>query len=550
MYSRHFGFLESPFSITPDPRFYYANSVYLEAYANLRYGIEAKKGFIAITGEVGTGKTTLLRKLIRNFESTTHYVFIFNTDLTFNELLRFILSELGLPTEGKDRLTLIEELNAYSIEQLEKGHIVCLLIDEGQKLSDESLEGLRLLSNLETDREKLLQIVLMGQPELNARLDQPNLRQLKQRVAIQCELSPLHDQEVDSYINFRLQAAGYKGKALFHPEAVQKIASYSKGIPRLINVICDNALLIAYAASQKTVSAYVITEVARDLRLRLEAQPGGANNTVNASAPIAERETAVLTALHRASRQARRLVKATGGMFLFILVVVILASVIDPQTFSATAMRILAGVKRNLNQWALLANQKPAPQIANTKPAPQIADTKAEHVELKTVELKNDADLEDKAHRIILPYGSTIYQVATEEYGANAVLGMDLIKEFNPEITNLNWVSAGQQLVLPSLTRETLLRQQLDGSYRVIVGSFLSLKGADEFSRRIVKLGHRAVITSIRVSNDLVLHRLEIDDLKTFDEAFRILESGLKSQWLTLADQSGTSELGSQGKTY
>jgi type II secretory pathway predicted ATPase ExeA len=550
MYNRHFGFLESPFSITPDPRFYYANSVYLEAYANLRYGIEAKKGFIAITGEVGTGKTTLLRKLIRNFESTTHYVFIFNTDLTFNELLRFILSELGLPTEGKDRLTLIEELNAYSIEQLEKGHIVCLLIDEGQKLSDESLEGLRLLSNLETDREKLLQIVLMGQPELNARLDQPNLRQLKQRVAIQCELSPLHDQEVDSYINFRLQAAGYKGKALFHPEAVQKIASYSKGIPRLINVICDNALLIAYAASQKTVSAYVITEVARDLRLRLEAQPGGANNTVNASAPIAERETAVLTALHRASRQARRLLKATGGMFLFILVVVILASVIDPQTFSATAMRILAGVKRNLNQWALLANQKPAPQIANTKPAPQIADTKAEHVELKTVELKNDADLEDKAHRIILPYGSTIYQVATEEYGANAVLGMDLIKEFNPEITNLNWVPAGQQLVLPSLTRETLLRQQLDGSYRVIVGSFLSLKGADEFSRRIVKLGHRAVITSIRVSNDLVLHRLEIDDLKTFEEAFRILETGLKSQWLTLADQSGTSELGSQGNTY
>jgi hypothetical protein len=280
--------------------------------------------------------------------------------------------------------------------------------------------------------------------------------------------------------------------------------------------------------------------VARDLRLRLEAQPGGANNTVNASAPIAERETPVLTASHRASRQAKRLVKATGGMFLFILVFVILASVIDPQTFSGTTVRILAAVKRNLNQWALLANQQPAPQKANTK---------AEHVELKTVELKNDADLEDKAHRIILPYGSTIYQIATEEYGANAVLGMDLIKEFNPEITNLNWVSAGQQLVLPSLTRETLLRRQLDGSYRVIVGSFLSQTGADEFSRRIAKLGHRAVITSIRVSNDLVLHRLEIDDLKTFEEAFRILETGLKSQWLTLADQSGTSELG-QGNTY
>jgi type II secretory pathway predicted ATPase ExeA len=541
MYNRHFGFLESPFSITPDPRFYYANSVYLEAYANLRYGIEAKKGFIAITGEVGTGKTTLLRKLIRNFESTTHYVFIFNTDLTFNELLRFILSELGLPTEGRDGLTMIEELNAYLIKQLEKGHIVCLLIDEVQKLSDESLEGLRLLSNLETDREKLLQIVLMGQPEFSARLDQPNLRQLKQRVAIRCEISPLHDQEVDSYINFRLQAAGYKGKALFHPEAVQKIASYSKGIPRLINVICDNALLIAYAASQKTVSAHMITEVARDLRLRSEAELDGANNTANASVLTAGRETPVLAVSDWASSQARRPGKAIGGIFLFILVFIIVASVIDPQTFSGTAVRILAGVKRNLNQWALLANQKPAPQKANRE---------AEHVELKAVELKNDADLEDKAHRVIVPYGSTIYQIATEEYGANAVLGMDLIKEFNPEIKNLNLVAAGQQLVLPSLTRETLLRRQLDGSYRVIVGSFLSLTGADEFSRRIAKLGHRAVITSIRVSNDLVLHRLEIDDLKTFEEALQILETGLKSRWLTLTEKSGTSELERQGNTY
>ena len=251
MYNRHFGFLESPFSITPNPRFFYANPVYLEAYANLRYGIEAKKGFIAITGEVGTGKTTLLRKLMRNFASTTQYVFIFNTDLTFNELLRVILFELGLRTEGKNRLAMIEELNAYLIEQLKRGHIVCLLIDEVQNLSDESLEGLRLLSNLETDKEKLLQIVLMGQPEFNARLDQPNLRQLKQRVAIRCEIAPLKDKEIDSYINFRLQTAGYGDEDLFHPEAVQKIAFYSKGIPRLVNIICDNALLIAFAASKK-----------------------------------------------------------------------------------------------------------------------------------------------------------------------------------------------------------------------------------------------------------------------------------------------------------
>src|SRR5438132_7993603 len=149
MYNGYFGFLESPFSVTPDPRFFYSNSVYLEAHANLRYGIEAKKGFIAITGEVGTGKTTLLRKLMHSLQSSIHSVFIFNTDVSFNELLRLILSDLGLPAEGKDRFAMIEELNSYLLEQVAKGDIVCLLIDEAQNLSDESLEGLRLLSNLE-----------------------------------------------------------------------------------------------------------------------------------------------------------------------------------------------------------------------------------------------------------------------------------------------------------------------------------------------------------------------------------------------------------------
>ena len=145
MYNRYFGFLESPFSVTPDPRFFYSNSVYLEAYANLCYGIEAKKGFIAITGEVGTGKTTLLRKLMHSLQSSIHSVFIFNTAVSFNGLLRLILSDLGLPAEGKDRLAMIEELNSYLLEQVTKGDIVCLLIDEAQNLSDESLEGLRLL---------------------------------------------------------------------------------------------------------------------------------------------------------------------------------------------------------------------------------------------------------------------------------------------------------------------------------------------------------------------------------------------------------------------
>jgi general secretion pathway protein A len=267
MYENHFGFTELPFSVSPDPRFFYSNPVYREALVTLHYGIEARKGFVIITGEAGTGKTTLLRMLMHDLDSAIHTAFVFNPRLTFTALLRFILSDLGVTSSAKDRLKLTEQLNSHLIEQLKKGHTVALLVDEAQALSDEILEELRLLSNLETDQEKLIQIVLMGQPELESKLDQPELRQLKQRVTLRCRLLPLTEHEVGLYIASRVKIAGYEGKELFVPEAVQKITQYSNGIPRLVNVICDNALVIASAASKKQVSAEMIDEVADDLKL-------------------------------------------------------------------------------------------------------------------------------------------------------------------------------------------------------------------------------------------------------------------------------------------
>jgi general secretion pathway protein A len=272
MYIGYFGFREAPFSVTPDPRFFYTNPIYQEALAALRYGIEAKKGFIVITGEAGTGKTTLLRKLMRNLEAAIHPVFIFNTHVSFTELLRTILRDLGLGKQKRDKSAMIEQLNGYLIEQAKKRHIVSLLIDEAQNLTDQTLEGLRLLSNLETDTEKLLQIVLVGQPELERKLDRPGLHQLRQRVALQCRLVPLNGREVRPYIDLRLQAAGYEGTELFDPDTVEQIALYSRGIPRLINIICDNALLIAYATSQKRISTEMVREVARDIRLGLQLE--------------------------------------------------------------------------------------------------------------------------------------------------------------------------------------------------------------------------------------------------------------------------------------
>ena len=272
-YNSYFGFSVSPFSVTPDPSFFYPSPVYKEAYANLQYGIEAKKGFIVIAGEVGTGKTTLLRKLMRdNLEGTIETAFVFNTDLDFTELLQLIHEDLGLGIKDANKVQLLRELNEYLITQLDQSHIVSVLVDEAQNLSDDALEGLRLLSNLETDEEKLIQIVLMGQPELLAKLDRPTLRQLKQRVALQCRLFPLIGSEVGLYIEFRLRTAGYTGNDLFSPGAVRQITIYSRGIPRLVNVICDNGLLTAYARDQKNVSAKIIKGVVSDLRLGLAEQ--------------------------------------------------------------------------------------------------------------------------------------------------------------------------------------------------------------------------------------------------------------------------------------
>jgi general secretion pathway protein A len=549
MYNQYFGFLESPFSSVPDPGCFYSNRVYVEAYANLRYGIEAKKGFISITGEVGTGKTTLLRKLMHSYGDTIHSVFIFNTYLTFNELLPAILQDLGLQTQGKDRLAMFDELNAYLIEQGKKKHIVCLLIDEAQNLSDESLEGLRLLSNFETDKEKLLQIVMMGQPELKAKLKQPNLRQLKQRIALQFELAPLKDEEVGSYINFRLQSAGYERKDLFHPEAVQKIALYSKGIPRLINIICDNALLSALAASQKTVSAALISEVADDLSLESKTQPAEAKNifrTTSALAALAratgspsnaESETLIREAPNRIFQQrVRRIVNTVGGTFLVILVFALISLYTNPQSFFTSTPKTVEPFKDNSNKRVL--------PVTRQNTIPQKINAEAENTGRKNSEIESEWN-----HPVIIQYGSTIYEIANSAYGVNAVLGMDLIKEFNPQIQNLNSVSAGQELVLPALTRETLIRQQSDGSYRLIIASYIKGTEADELAHRIDKEGYQVIITRKRVSNNLLLHRLEIDGLKTLEEATQTLKTGLKKEWLTLADYARNTEQLSQGVT-
>ena len=271
MYLNYFGLREAPFNLTPDPKFFFNSEHHREALAGLYYGINSKKGFIVVTGEVGTGKTTVIRKLLRNLEATHRSVFIFNTLLTFDELFEAILRDLDLePAPG--RVAMHQQLNDYLLDQVKRGNIVSLLIDEAQNLGEESLEAVRLLSNLETDREKLLQIILIGQPELDVKLNGRSLRQLKQRVSLWCRLNRLTQAEMEAYIAHRLAIAGYEGPEIFPKTSLQTIWQQSAGTPRLINSICDNALLTAFAMSVKIVSPEIIHDVLQDLQLSSESQ--------------------------------------------------------------------------------------------------------------------------------------------------------------------------------------------------------------------------------------------------------------------------------------
>jgi general secretion pathway protein A len=299
MYEKYFGFNTLPFRITPDPRFCYDHPDCREAMATLCYGIDGRKGFILITGEPGTGKTRLVKDFMQRAEVKIRSVSITTPKLNVTELLREVLNELGIAPSTQDRATLTLQLKDYLVEQFKKHRVVALLVDEAQQLSNELLEDLRLLSNLETNEDKLIQIVLVGQPELEERLDQPELRQLRQRIALRCRLVPLKDQEVYFYIQARLKTAGLKETSLFDPGAVAKITLYSNGIPRLINVICDSALLTCYALSKKKISADIIEEVARDLQISVRRPIGKsyANHDAARDAGRVVKEVAPLTSV-------------------------------------------------------------------------------------------------------------------------------------------------------------------------------------------------------------------------------------------------------------
>ncbi|HJY79913.1 MAG TPA: AAA family ATPase [Candidatus Binatia bacterium] len=570
VYTEHFGLGEKPFHVTPDPRFFYPSPAYQEAYASLLYGIRQRKGFIVLTGEVGTGKTTLLRRLMTNLGDSVHFAFVYNTTWTFDEILDAICSDFELPIGGVRRVEKVQALNMFLLKRLEQGEITAVLIDEAHNLSIEALENLRLLSNLETGREKLLQIVLVGQNELELKLAQFALRQLKDRVAIWCRLDRLKEREVGPFIFHRLRTVGYDNQDLFTPDAIQRIAVYSQGSPRQINIICDNALLLAYGTYQKRVSSQIVEEVAQDLLLKdgvgqvanrtstvapllsepLEVTPPlqeGSASTTSATSEVTFTATAANKEENQrgeASFQPRlnRVASiriAIGLVFLFSVAGLwVLQSSGEHSPFSPW----LAFVKHSLTPWLAaetgsLGEQSEAVSqptvrtgevfkpVAQNSPQPTPAPLPAvrEHESSVTSkELANQGlppqpvpSLPDRNGQLVtVPRGATVLDLVSQMYAERTLLALGLIKELNPHINDLNKVSQGEQLRMPTLTRETLLRRQPDGSFHLMLSAFRQLRDAERLARTLRRQGYVALISPQRVSETTLLYRVAIAELE------------------------------------
>jgi len=268
MYKEFFGLRANPFNVNPDPRYLFLTRHTEEALACLTYGIQSRKGFVLLTGEVGTGKTTLINKLLEWLRlQQVATAFVFNSRMNVPQFLDYMMADFGIPCDSKSKSQILQRLYNWLLDRYRAGETAVLIVDEAQNLTDEVLEEIRMLTNLETFTEKLLQIVLVGQPELEAKLKQPQLRQLRQRLTLRAKTHPLTIEETKAYVQQRLRIAGSDGRQIFDPETLAAIHRYAMGIPRVVNLLCEHCLVSAFVDQKATIASDVVDAVARDFEL-------------------------------------------------------------------------------------------------------------------------------------------------------------------------------------------------------------------------------------------------------------------------------------------
>jgi general secretion pathway protein A len=619
MYANHVALREEPFNLTPDPRFFYANRTCREAYARLVRAVEERRGLVVMTGEAGTGKTTLLRMLMLRLEGTARVAYLSYTPPTFDELLVCTCHQLGIDAAGEGRLPRIEALRTSLLEERGRGRMIALLIDEAQNLGMEVLEALPLLWNGQP-MEQGLQVVLVGQPSLESALATPRLRELRYR-SVECRLDRLEGPEVADYIAYRVQASGAAPADLFDQGALERIAHYSRGVPASINIICHNALGIAGATAAAQVSAAMVEKVVSDLGWTSDSERNGRMARATPGNPVGppspEAKTSAGIARRRRPHRQLRLRRPAWAGPVALTALVVVGAVVALHASGVTG-RIAAPVTdriaalwtvARMDAWAPASKpviRAPAPGEvlvapgvhdpgASSSPAPpepsaapegparaavdspegpaevardvpermaevarDVPETPAEvgrdtpagpperpapslpprEIQPPRTAVERVVGSASRGRSIVTRPGATIADIAFKTYGGYSILAIDLIQEFNPHVDNLSAIQAGEQLRLPRLDAETLIRRQRDGSYRLILASFLSNQAAERERARLRGAGYEAAITVRTLARNMEVHRLELTGLATREIAERAWKTGLANCWVHITQAS------------
>lgn len=550
MYIQHFGLTEKPFNVTPDPRFLYLSPGHQEALASMIYGIRERRGFISIIGEIGTGKTTLLHTLFSELGNDVKTVFIFNTKINFLQLLHNILMELELPPSSTgNKVLLLNQLNDYLIERLSVNENVALIIDEAQNLSTDVLEELRMLSNLETPREKLLQIVLVGQPELDFKLRSPGLRQLKQRIGINCYLTPLNQEEQMKYIAHRLSIAGRDNNSIFSPGALKLICRHSKGIPRIINIFCDNALLTAFGRKVQRIDIDIVKEVIDDFEqskmLPQEAtvHPDGNDGQKKRSfAKVIYNTILVLFIMLLAlffGFNYRNISATFSGLATSAVAelkaLLTLDSRSSDDTQPAVDLQQFPGLSPAETNDAPVTNateqlqENPPAAIADIKPGvettPDEPSTAAPPPAAEPAMQNNFIPGAAPQKMVTAKKGDMVSSLALKEYGTLNDTIFDIIKRTNPGLEDLNLIYIGQPITLPHIVYDNLLVAEDNGTCSLHVATFSSYKEAEQFIHTVLNNNYSPSITPVAIAGRQPWHRVTVGRFANRSEAIEFAKN-------------------------
>lgn len=457
MYTDFYNLKEKPFNLTPSPRFLYLGETHKEALSLLSYGVMEAQGFVLLTGEVGTGKTTIVQTLLNNLESSVHYVYCSNPTLTVNDFLLYVASGLGLQTEFKSKGSFLIQFEGFLQGLLQQQKNVLLIVDEAQKLSFRLLEEIRLLSNMETADRKLINIFLVGQPELNHKLRQAQCRPLLQRISIRYHISPLNPTETEDYIKTRLRAAGAPDSKLFPKNVMEVIHTHSRGYPRMINILCDNALLLGYAREKQQITVSMIEECYNDLGLPESFLQTDTNAPINevpeGAEPTKERSylrpavlaslLCILLILSSVTDMGKRYVQRAMLFYRAFITPEVSPPENDPSETSGKISQAIprGGAKTEAAADSTMQNRKPS-MVVSPQPA-QPRNT------APVVKKQGDPGPEEVI--ITVKPGDTLLKLSRQIYGSADEKILTSIQRENPEITNINNIEIGQKIIFPHL---------------------------------------------------------------------------------------------------